>query len=59
MVKDKEKAVNTALEEANLMLKKATSLELEDDNTSELTLMMEKIVEKEAKLALLQGEQAA
>ena len=60
MVKVKEKAVNTALEEANLMLEKVTSLELEVDSTAELTLKMEeKILENEAKLAMLLGEQAA
>ena len=59
-VKDKEKAVNTALEEANLMLEKVTSLELEVDSTAELTLKMEeKILDNEAKLAMLLGEQAA
>ena len=60
VVKDKEKEVNTALEEANLMLEKVTSLELEVDSTAELTLKMEeKILENEAKLAMLLGEQAA
>ena len=58
-VKDKEKAVNTALEEANLMLEKVTSLELEVDSTAELPFKMEKIPENEAKLAMLLGEQAA
>ena len=56
VVKEKEMAVNTALEVANLMLEKVTSLELEVDSTAELTLKMEKILENEAKLAMLLGE---
>ena len=40
VVKEKEMAVNTALEVANLMLEKVTSLELEVDSTAELTLKM-------------------